>query len=212
VNSDALWNYVTALGDSSVLLPAAAIIAAWLLAQRGLRRVGAWWVVTYAAAVVMVSASKILYMGWGISPPGLDFVGLSGHSALSILVWTTLGAFLSSGLPGRWRWAGPAAGLALATVISVSRVELGAHTPSEAVAGVVVGGGLLWAFLRRAHVYSARPHAVALLLAALAVPLFVDYGDRFPSTTLLARVAEVLSGHNHAHTRAELERMLGMHR
>lgn len=204
-----IWTAFTALGDSAVLLPVASVMAAWMLWQPALRRLGAWWVGGYLGCIAVVAASKVAYMGWFVHPPGMDFVGISGHSALSMMVWATLGGLLSARLPGAWRWSGLVAGAALALAIAVSRVVLHAHTPSEAVAGVLLGAALQALVQRHAEAEgSARPLAVIALVGALALPTVIAYGQRFPSNPLLERVATSLSGRPSAYTRAELERAL----
>ncbi len=65
----------------------------------------------------------------------------SGHAQNAMALWGRLAAGL------RRRWAMWAAAL-LILLISVSRVYLGVHFPSDVIAGWVAGGLLLWAFLR----------------------------------------------------------------
>lgn len=68
----------------------------------------------------------------------------SGHSMLAALVYLLLGAMLASGEP-RWpvKLYFVAAAMTLAFLVGVSRVVLGAHYPSDVLAGWVAGLG--WA-------------------------------------------------------------------
>jgi undecaprenyl-diphosphatase len=84
----------------------------------------------------------------------------SGHAAGAFCVAAFLAVMWPSWLPGpRWRArAVSVAGLAVAALIALSRVYLGAHFPSDVVAGAALGGAIGLA-AGRAHlsVRSGRP-------------------------------------------------------
>ena len=129
-----LWTLITNLGDSAVLIPIACILAVWLALR-------SWptallWSALLAATIAGVAATKVAYMGWGIHLPGMNFTGLSGHSALSMFIWPTLGAALAADRRRLWRWLIPAAGAVLSLLITVSRHAIDVHTPIEALLGV----------------------------------------------------------------------------
>lgn len=65
----------------------------------------------------------------------------SGHAQNAFALWGRLAAGI------RRRWATWAA-IALIILISISRLFLGVHFPSDALAGWIAGGLLLWVFLR----------------------------------------------------------------
>lgn len=65
----------------------------------------------------------------------------SGHAQTAIAVWGRLAAWI------RRSWAYVALGL-LIFLISISRLYLGVHFPTDVLVGWLVGGLLLWAFLR----------------------------------------------------------------
>ena len=64
----------------------------------------------------------------------------SGHSQTAVAVWGRLAAWL------RRRWAYVVLGL-LIFFISISRIYLGVHFPTDVLAGWIVGALVLWAFL-----------------------------------------------------------------
>jgi membrane-associated phospholipid phosphatase len=86
--------------------------------------------------------SKVAFLGFGLGIAALDFTGFSGHSMYAASVEIPLLATCALALCGRGRWVGAMLGTALAALIAVSRVEVGAHSVSEAIAGFVLGGSL----------------------------------------------------------------------
>ncbi|MDD4885808.1 MAG: phosphatase PAP2 family protein [Thiomonas sp.] len=200
---ESFWVHVTDLGDSAVLLPLALVIVLWLGRQS--RRAAFIWAGLFILDGAVVALSKILYMGWGLHPPGWNFTGLSGHSALSMLVWPTLGLLLAAGRPPVWRWLLPALGALLAVAIMVSRLTTDVHTPIEAATGALWGGALavlaLWR-LPRGGIDGGG--ADWLLPVAVLLPLALSYGQIFPSNSMLQTIACALSGRAQPLTRADL--------
>ena len=200
------WWRLTAFGDSTSVLPLAALLAVWLFTRRESRR-GAWLLMVAAlVAAGGVAASKVLYMAWGLHPPGLDFIGLSGHSAMAFLFWPVLGAFGAS----QWsvpRWVGITLGAALAAGVAGSRLALHVHTPSEVLLGSLWGAAVAASYL-----WPARDTAITrrrygrLLLLLLVPPLLLTRQLSFPSNRILAYTAEEFAGHGAIYTRPALQR------
>ncbi|MFT3719918.1 phosphatase PAP2 family protein [Pseudorhodoferax sp.] len=132
------WRAVTHLGNSSMLLPAALVLALWLAGARQ-RQLALAWSLSFGAAVLLVLASKLAFLGWGVRSAWLDFTGISGHSMVSTAVFT-FGAWLWAADRGRRaRLLAIAVGLCVGALVGVSRVVLHAHSVSEVVAGFVLG-------------------------------------------------------------------------
>jgi membrane-associated phospholipid phosphatase len=87
----------------------------------------------------------------------------SGHSQTAVAVWGRLAAWL------RRRWAYVVLGL-LIFLISISRLYLGVHFPTDVLAGWIVGGLLLWAFLRFEEPLRAR-----LALTSVATQIIIAF-------------------------------------
>ena len=205
-----IWWRLTALGDSAVLLPCALLMAVWLLALPATRRSGWLWLLVVVLDAGGVALTKVLYMGWGLHPPGLDFIGLSGHSALSFLMWPVVGMLVVSGARTRLRILMVTLGALLALAVTVSRVMLHAHSPSEALLGGLWGALLaalfFWVTRHARHLTGARSWIALSLILPL---LLVTYGQTFPSNRVLGWTAMRLSGHTFIYTRRELDKKTG---
>ncbi len=202
----AWWWRITALGDSAVLLPIALLLAAWLLLRSGTRAVGWWWLGVLCVDVGVVALSKLLYMGWGLRPPGLDFVGLCGHCALSFLIWPVLAVLLAARQSPRGRLLALLSGALLALGVTVSRLTLDAHSPSEAVLGTLWGALLAGVFLWHERRPGRLQQAGGWMALALLLPLLLTYGRVMPSNRILEVIAREVSGHARIYTRCDLPR------
>jgi len=210
------WLGVTRLGEAQILLPAFFAGALWLALARpaGARgrlargdalahdhpaRRSAWrWVAAIVATTAVTTASKVAFLGFGIGIATLDFTGFSGHSMYATAILPVLAAIIA----GR---AGAVVGVLMALLITYSRVNLGAHSTSEAIAGLVLGAAAAgWTLAD----YLAHPGAVRapwwlplLLVGWLAfVPLRAP-----PSRThdVVVSLALKLSGRSRPYTRFE---------
>ncbi len=211
------WLAVTRLGEAQILLPAFLAGALWLAFARPAgardraaqgnahahdhpaRRSALRWVAAIVATTAVVTASKIAFLGFGISNAALDFTGFSGHSMYATAILPVLAAIVA-GRPGA------VVGVLAALLITWSRVKLGAHSPSEAASGLVLGAAAAgWTLAD----YLAHPGAVRapwwlpLLLVAWLTLLPMKAP---PSRThdLVVAVSLKLSGRHRPYTRFEL--------
>lgn len=178
------------LGDSRLLLPMAAVLlfAGW--------RVGTVWHVRWAMALmvvgVVVLASKLAFLGWGIGVASLDFTGFSGHAAMSAVVWP-MTAFIAATTHRAGKWAA-ALGFALAAAVGYSRVPLNAHSWSEVISGALLGA------VASAWVLDATSGSVRRLnagWAALALAIGCCMPVVFPQVRthhIVVQMATALSG------------------
>lgn len=197
------WRAITSLGDSALLLPLIAWIAICLLWPSASRRDGIRWLLAAAACGGVVMLSKLLFMAWGIGPPGLDYTGFSGHTALAILVWPSLAGVLTRDTRPPWRWAAVVIGACIGAAVALSRLALKVHSPSEvwlgAMLGVVVAGWFLRG-LARTHGQASTRRLAVFVLGTLVIGL-TCYGRVFPSQHVLQDIALWLSGHPNVFTR-----------
>jgi undecaprenyl-diphosphatase len=86
----------------------------------------------------------------------------SAHSASAVALYIMLALIAGTALRGRVRGSAWAAAIALALAIGVSRVYLGAHYPTDVLAGWLTGGILVvgsWALCARLPVRGTAPAA-----------------------------------------------------
>jgi membrane-associated phospholipid phosphatase len=216
-NPSAFWFAVTRLGESEILLPAFLAGALWMAFARPAgalgriaggvahahdhpARLAAWrWISGLFTTTWLTLATKVAFLGFGIGSAALDFTGFSGHSMYSAAILPVLGAVVA----GR---RGAVAGGLLALVVTVSRVQVGAHSWSEAVTGLALGGAVAWWTL---DAYLAHPGAVRApwwLPVLLAAWLTVLPWRGPPSQThgVVVAIALKVSGHDRPYTRFEL--------
>jgi PAP2 superfamily. len=163
-------HFITGFGNAAVLTPLTFAIAVWLFAARRSRLALAWLLAVGLAGGV-TAALKIYFSGCGLAP--LQVHSPSGHTAFSTVVWGGLGLLIGR-RSSLTRVGARLAALLLVGLIAWSRLALGAHTPAEVIAGLLIGGLALAAF---AHFLVRDPPppvpAWPLLLAAALIVILV---------------------------------------
>jgi membrane-associated phospholipid phosphatase len=137
-----LARFLNVLGGGIVTIPLRIIVAAWLLVRTRWRAF-ANWVITWAAAELIVSAAKTFFHRGRPPDPLVEVVGFSfpsGHAVAGAAIAVALVLVLMPAGPARRRWE--LAAIAFAFVMATSRVYLNAHWFSDVVAGVLLGTGV----------------------------------------------------------------------
>ena len=207
--SDALqsltnWHLLTRLGEAQILLPATALTSLALLARASTRKLALIWMALITLATVITTASKVAFMGWGIGWADIDFTGVSGHAMFAAAIYPVL---MVTFFAGRWRGAhglSLALGCALALVVGLSRIEVGAHSWSEVLAGWAIGGAVSAVALALSETSAIvlRPIVPVLLLAWVAVMPFKLHAS--PTHSFVIRLAVAMSGNEMPFTRSDL--------
>lgn len=217
------WSHLSSLGGLNVTALVALAIAAWLVGAHCWRLALAWCLL-FGAAMGVAVASQIAFIGWGVGIQSLDFTGFSGHATRAGAVFP-VALFLLFERRGRrraerplagraerrregWLRAGLLAGALLAVAVAVARVKVGAHSPSEAVAGCLLGlatAALFVARSRAARDFSPQP----LLLGLLAATFLLPRADPANSHQWLTAAALKLSGRDRVYLRADWQPALG---
>jgi membrane-associated phospholipid phosphatase len=172
-----LWDIFASIGDAAFTLPIAVVCAIWLWFSA--RRQAAQWVLLLVIGMAFVGVTKILYAGCGIEIPSLHFRVISGHTALSTVVWTVAVSLLCRCAGARAR-VGVTIGLLIGVATAVARVYDDAHSVTEVIAGWMLGAALAVLFVRNfvhSGVQLAKPRFAALGLLLVAS---VAYGRHAP--------------------------------
>ncbi|VVE12992.1 phosphatase PAP2 family protein [Pandoraea terrigena] len=191
-----LWITITNFGGAAVTVPAAAALTLWLLSARAWRMAFTW-VALFTVGALVVAASKVMFLGWGLGVRELDFTGVSGHTMLAATVYPVIAWLLLRHLAWPWRVLGMIAAAAGSVAVGASRVALSAHSVSETVAGCVVGFAVCAAFAWRTR-RDATPNLKTLPMAAsLFVLVMWLHGERVPTQRWITHIALTLSGREH---------------
>jgi membrane-associated phospholipid phosphatase len=157
---------VTELASTDVILIATAGAVVALAARRHWRGAIAL-AISVVATQAVVSVAKGLTErprpdegGAMVDPGGFSFP--SAHSASAVALYVMLALIAGTALRGRVRGSAWAAAIALALAIGISRVYLGAHYPTDVLAGWLTGGILVvgsWALCARLPIRGTAPAA-----------------------------------------------------
>ncbi|QPF71595.1 phosphatase PAP2 family protein [Roseateles sp. DAIF2] len=202
------WHLITRLGEAQILLPLVGAAAAWLWLAAEQGRLALRWGLAIGLAALLTTLSKLAFMGWGLGSARWDFTGISGHAmfagaCLPVLAWVGL---LARG--DRARRVAVVGGFLLAALVAWSRLEVRAHSPSEALAGALLGGlASAWVLWGAPTLRLALPLWLPAGLAA-AVLLLPLSAPRSRSHELMMELSRQLSGRQQVYTRHELHRRL----
>ena len=194
------WYYLSALGGLGMTAPIAVGIAVWLAAAHCRRRALSWCLL-FGGAMLIVIASKIAFIGWGIGSMAIDFAGFSGHAARAGAVYPVAAYLLWREARREWRYAGVALAALLAVAVAVSRVKVHTHSESEALLGLMLGlatAGCFISLTRRTREFTLNPWLVGLTLLVL---ILQPRTARVDSQQWMTGLALNLSGHDRPYSR-----------
>src|SRR4051812_2287951 len=137
--ASSFWSTITRFGEAGILLPCAALVAVGLMAATRNVRTALPWVLALGVAVGVTTASKIAFLGFGVGIASLDFTGFSGHSMFAAAIYPMLAWSLCGRARPALRTVALGLAYAFAALVAVSRYWVDAHSPSEIVAGWLLG-------------------------------------------------------------------------
>lgn len=201
------WRTLTYFGDSMLLIPTAVIIALVLPWKSDNRRTVWYWLLAFGLAGLIVSLSKILFLGFGIGSARFNFTGFSGHSAMSATLWPVMMWLISGRWPRRWRMLTIGIGYAIPLMVGFSRLVMHAHSVSEVLAGLLLGFTLSSAFLLSQRDTALKGFSAIQVAIAFLVPvLLLSHGRVATTQQFLERFSADLAGLEKPFTRADLFR------
>jgi membrane-associated phospholipid phosphatase len=149
--------YITHLGAASLIVPLLLLSSCALLSYAQTRTLRVWWL-SLSLATVIVLASKIAFIGWGLGIARLNFTGISGHAILASATYPFVLAWLFASPTQKFNKLGLVLGLILSIVIAWSRIAVGAHSLSEVLTGLLLGWSVsFYACLQLKHQEKTLP-------------------------------------------------------
>ncbi|KAF0853458.1 phosphatase PAP2 family protein [Pantoea dispersa] len=201
------WRTLTYFGDSMLLIPTAVIIALVLPWKSDNRRTVWYWLLAFGLAGLLVSISKIMFLGFGIGSARYNFTGFSGHSAMSATLWPVMMWLISGRWPTFWRALTIGIGYLIPLMVGLSRLVIHAHSVSEVLAGLMLGFTLSSAFLLSQRRTALKGFTVVQVAVAFLIPLLLMGHGRVATTQqFLERFSADLAGLEKPFTRADLFR------
>jgi len=204
------WQWVSFFGDSTVLLPSAAAVFMVLFLRRPSRQIAWQWGLLFGITGAIVSASKLAFMGWGIGIRELDFTGFSGHTALSTAFWPIFLWLLCARGSVVLRRTAMVMGYLLAGLVGYSRLAIHAHSPSEVIAGLLLGaiGSALFLLLQRnsSRVVDAQLSWGGVLSLIIIPVVLLNIGTKAPTQSLLGEIAVKLGPLEKPFTRSDMHK------
>lgn len=201
------WRTLTYFGDSMLLIPTAVIIALVLPWKSDNRRTVWYWLLAFGLAGLLVSISKIMFLGFGIGSARYNFTGFSGHSAMSATLWPVMMWLISGRWPTFWRALTIGIGYLIPLMVGLSRLMIHAHSVSEVLAGLMLGFTLSSAFLLSQRRTALKGFSVVQVAVAFLIPLLLMGHGRVATTQqFLERFSADLAGLEKPFTRADLFR------
>jgi undecaprenyl-diphosphatase len=161
----AIWLAVSDLAATEVVFLATAVVAGVLLVGRHWHGAAAL-TLSVLATQAVVQLVKLLISrprpegeGTIVDPSGFSFP--SAHSASAVALYLMLAVIAAGLVSPRYRRLAYAAAAAVVVLVGISRVYLGAHYPTDVLAGWLLGGIVVLASWRACSRLAGQPQAAA---------------------------------------------------
>lgn len=190
------WNSLTYFGDSMLLLPTGIIIALFMAWKVSGKFTPVAWLFIFGITGLIISISKLLFLGWGIGSATYNFTGFSGHTTMSATVWPVLLWLLSGGYHRNVHRVMIAIGFIIPVMVGISRVILGAHSQSEVITGLILGFAASCLFLIMHRDKVIKSFTLPQLALMLIVPLILlTTGKKATTQGMIEQIAAHITGH-----------------
>ncbi|MDF1775580.1 MAG: bifunctional DedA family/phosphatase PAP2 family protein [Rhizobiaceae bacterium] len=180
--ADSIMVFVTMMGDSRVLTVLSLALIVWILFHRHWKIATS---VTLAIASATLFVPLVKTLVHRARPTSLytgaeSFSFPSGHATHSAVIFGIIAVLLAHNLTMRVRLSVYFAALALIGSVALSRVYVGAHWPSDVLAGVMFGLSIVAAlafFLRNRTLHLQSPLMSAMLCFVFLAALAINYNQ-----------------------------------
>ena len=150
--------FITAIGDPLFTVSIGAIVVIWGVMQHNVRLTLAgslvWVTLMFGFVIKLLTARARPLTEYAASMHIKTFSFPSGHTSGSTIAYGLLAYLAWHMLPQPWNYIATVLLVALIIIVGVSRVYLGAHFPSDVVAGWILGLIVLLVVI-----YAVRPLA-----------------------------------------------------
>ena len=179
---------LTDFGDVAVLLPLSVMILVWLQSHESRRVVGSWVI----AVSLCVATTALLKIYLYACPPTPNLVSPSGHSSLSVLIYSAIALIIATEQRGWLRAVILVAGVTLIVAIAGSRLRLNAHSAPEVAIGIIVGIATLTLFA--GHYLRSRTEGRPLrpFILSVIVVVAILHGQELRAEDLLHAISRHL--------------------
>lgn len=169
-NLDHIMLFFTFLADTKALLFAEVIFISWLASKRY------WYTLIHAVVILGVSYLSlgcIKFLTHIPRPGGFvtllnDFSFPSGHTGISIAVYGFLAEIIGFELKSKLRWIPYAVAATIVTLVSISRLYLGAHWLTDVCGGALLGLTILLLVTISYRRHGAKTHPVKMSIVAVS--------------------------------------------
>ncbi|MCL1622013.1 MULTISPECIES: membrane protein [Ralstonia solanacearum species complex] len=168
----ALCSRIVAFGDSTGMLPLAAVIGL-ILFGAGYRLRALAWLASFGAGVLLILVGKMAFDLGGLHLSALALYSVSGHAMLTTAVYPMLLMLLGASLGERAARYGAALGFVLAAALATTLIACDYHTLVETLIGGAIGLFIAWYNLRvpvRLELRRLGGLLLVMLPLCLAVP------------------------------------------
>lgn len=194
---------ISNLGDIAATAPVAACIALFFIMQRAWQ-LAIWWIILFFCGLILVVASKLAFVGWGIGYQALNFTGFSGHAMRAMAIFPVLGYLVAKNNPRTAQITMLIVSACAGTIIGISRLLLHVHSWSEVIAGWILGTVVSFLFiliLRNWNHSSVYPPMIVIAVAAFMPFVITPRFTPTPTQDWIIALSLYLSGRDQPFTR-----------
>jgi membrane-associated phospholipid phosphatase len=190
-----LLHLVTNLGGDAITGAVVLVLTAYLLLTKQ-KKAALTIAASYVVAVLFLALGKLaLYSRCDFTEPFWGLHSPSGHSALSLVSFGLLAAFVSTSLTGWRRFVSYLIAAPLIAAITVSRVILGAHTESDVIIGLIIGfvpSAIFWRLFMRGEKVrmTGKAFTIIILIVLVLLP-----GAHFSAEGFISSLARAIRDH-----------------